>query len=669
MMRRLFVLVLLCLLLIPAATSAQSLDPRVQAAISDLSQRLGLALTIDDFATWSYAENRYPDTSLGCAAAAGAVAPGSFLAFQVTLVYEGTTFDYRVASDLSRVFPCDANLLAGNPPILVTASPIPLPAGQATFTPVPQPTNPAQSCPSSFVGYLTPRLRVGGQGQIEIGGTPNRLRDNPSSAATQIGTVSGGQVMSVIGGPACADGIVWWQVAVGSQVGWTAEGLAPDQYFISPIGEAAPTPVIPPTAGGVPTLAVVRDDLTIELYSYDALNASLVPDRTIDVIPAQSSSTLSDLQFSPTGLSLMFQQRERTELGGFTSNGFEYMLDRGFQLVQAPQVHSLLPMTFSEDGRAVVYATIDTTNPFPVVRDEGGNVEYVNLAVYERALGLAQDGPINPAVLLGRITLNGSCGGDNFYPGGETWFDEVGPGGSTYLFALTDYGLLHSGDCNGRSIRLTDLTSGTTIEVGTGLSQAALSPDGQRVAGVISPTDPNNPGALKIVDLNTLETIVIELADIPQRLAWATDGSGLLYYSTRLFAPPIDITGLPNMPYLGSTTDLVAHITSIYAIDPDTLETQVLLDGGYFWDIGRLLPAPDGNLFFSTIPNGDAWVDALRNGTAATGDGSFEAWVRDYFPVSLWVTNPFLGDPTEATLLGENMANAALNPAGFGAAG
>ncbi|MBW4437703.1 MAG: SH3 domain-containing protein [Pleurocapsa minor GSE-CHR-MK-17-07R] len=666
MMRRFFVLVLLCLLLIPAATSAQSLDPRVQAAVSDLSQRLGLALTIDDFATWSYAENRYPDTSLGCAAAAGAVAPGSFLAFQVTLVYEGTTFDYRVASDLSRVFPCDANLLAGNPPILVTASPIPLPAGQATFTPVPQPTNPAQSCPSGFVGFLTPRLRVGGQGQIEIGGTPNRLRNNPSSTATQVGTISGGQVMSVIGGPACADGIVWWQVAVGSQVGWTAEGLAPDQYFISPIGEAAPTPVIPPTAGGVPTLAVVRDATTIELYSYDALSRSLALVRTVDVIPVQGDSRLADLQFSPTGVSLLFRQDEQTPQGGYTSNGFEYMLDRGFQLIQAPQVNNALSVTFSEDGGDIVYATLDTQNPIVTAEDDTARQ---NLIVYERALGLALDGPINPARDLGRITVGISCGGGFPYPGDIVWFNEVGYNGRAFRIALTDYGLLHTGDCAGTTTRLTDLTSGTSIEIGTNLSQAALSPDGQRVAGVVSATEPNNPDRLQIVDLETLESIIIEPADTPQRIAWATDGSGLLYYSTRLFAEPIDITGVPNTPYLGSTTDLVAHITSIYAIDPDTLETQVLLDGGYFWDIGRLLPAPDGNLFFSTIPNGDAWVEALRDGTAATGDGSFEAWVRDYFPVSLWVTNPFLDSPTDVTLLGENMANAALNLASFGAAG
>jgi hypothetical protein len=658
-MKRLVILALLAVLFSGALSAQTQVDPRVGAAVADLSQRLGIALTIDDFTTWSFAENRYPDSSLGCAAAGGAAAPGSFLAFQVTLVYQGTTFDYRVASDLSRVFPCDAALLAGNPPVLLTASPMPLPAGQATFTPVPQPTNPASTCPSGFAGFLTPRLQVGGQGMIETGGTPNRLRSSPSSTAPQIGTISGGQTFSIIGGPACADGIVWWQVAVGSQVGWTAEGLLPDDYFISPIGGPAPTPVIPAPQTSdtdLAALAAIRDSSTIELFSFDPAEGGLV---SVDTITVQTSDTamLSDLRFAPAGTSIVYTQTDGVPgMGMIVANGFEYLLDRDFPLLVAPDPYTALTITFSPDGNAIVYATLDAQNPSLPSSDP--NTALANLIVYERALGLALDGPMNPARLLGRLPFGIGCGGGSPYPGDTAYNREIGYGGRSYRLEVTSYGLLYTANCAGTTTLLADPEAGTSVEVGDGLSQAALSPDGERVAGV------SEGGRLQIVTLETLDSVLEDTEDVPSRVAWATDGSGRLYYSTRIVAEPIPVGENQALGSMGFNDGVRAYDTAIYVLDPETGATELIYEG-YHYDIGRLLPAPDGTLFFSAIPNGDAWVEAISDGSADIGEDSFDVWLREYFAVELYA----LGEDGEAVLLGENLNGAALNIAAYGAAG
>jgi hypothetical protein len=87
-------------------------------------------------------------------------------------------------------------------------------------------------CPQ---GYLPPRLQVGEVARVTLGGSPNRVRELPSTSATFLGQLNPGTPIEVLEGPACAEGIVWWRVQSGTLVGWTAEGLFPDNYFLEPI--------------------------------------------------------------------------------------------------------------------------------------------------------------------------------------------------------------------------------------------------------------------------------------------------------------------------------------------------------------------------------------------------------------------------------------------------
>jgi hypothetical protein len=84
------------------------------------------------------------------------------------------------------------------------------------------------------------RLKVGEQARVtgKPGDPPNRVRDNPSLSATQIGSLEPGTMVEILEGPVCADGLVWWKVSEdewygGGVAGWTAEGDG-KEYWLEP---------------------------------------------------------------------------------------------------------------------------------------------------------------------------------------------------------------------------------------------------------------------------------------------------------------------------------------------------------------------------------------------------------------------------------------------------
>jgi uncharacterized protein YraI len=77
-----------------------------------------------------------------------------------------------------------------------------------------------------------PNLTVGGQGRVTPG-LPNKVRGQPGTAAAQVGSIPGEGVFSVIGGPVCADGYLWWQISYNGLTGWTANGSG-SEYWVEP---------------------------------------------------------------------------------------------------------------------------------------------------------------------------------------------------------------------------------------------------------------------------------------------------------------------------------------------------------------------------------------------------------------------------------------------------
>jgi hypothetical protein len=80
------------------------------------------------------------------------------------------------------------------------------------------------------------RLTAGGQASVsEDSILPNRVRSEPSAAASITALLYPGTVVKVLEGPNCAEGLVFWKVVselIPGGVGWTAEGDGTEYYWV-----------------------------------------------------------------------------------------------------------------------------------------------------------------------------------------------------------------------------------------------------------------------------------------------------------------------------------------------------------------------------------------------------------------------------------------------------
>lgn len=86
-------------------------------------------------------------------------------------------------------------------------------------------------------GALPTRLSAGMEARVVPNPLPNVVRDKPGtddSTSTILGNIAGGEVFTVLDGPRCAEGMVWWEVDYQGLVGWTAEGQG-DIYWLEPL--------------------------------------------------------------------------------------------------------------------------------------------------------------------------------------------------------------------------------------------------------------------------------------------------------------------------------------------------------------------------------------------------------------------------------------------------
>jgi tetratricopeptide (TPR) repeat protein len=90
---------------------------------------------------------------------------------------------------------------------------------------------------ADFSSYLAPRLQSGQAARILTNAL--NLRPAPTTQQARIIQLSPATTVQVIDGPACNQGFVWWQIALGDQIGWIAEGTneEPATYWTEPRGD------------------------------------------------------------------------------------------------------------------------------------------------------------------------------------------------------------------------------------------------------------------------------------------------------------------------------------------------------------------------------------------------------------------------------------------------
>ncbi len=202
-------------------------DPRTDGRVAEFNQVIIATARTYDIPLWDYYSvmDSLPSDGLAPDGVHPSIPPsGSSVIFDATGLQYGYTVRNLTALQVLYTL-WQQVLYDGDSAPPATSDPVIVDPGE--------PVDPGQPVDSGdCTGTLPARLTVGGQGRVTPG-LPNKMRLEPSLASAQIGNIPGEGVFSVIGGPHCADGFLWWKVTYGSTTGWTANGDGTD-YWVEP---------------------------------------------------------------------------------------------------------------------------------------------------------------------------------------------------------------------------------------------------------------------------------------------------------------------------------------------------------------------------------------------------------------------------------------------------
>lgn len=118
---------------------AQTAPDAINDALADLSTRAGTTVTLDNLSDWEWAQQTYPDTSLGCPEPEQTYNQVATNAYRFLLTYNGVTYDYRVSADRNTLILCTTPTTTATPAQTPTVGPTNTPAQVLTpiITPVP----------------------------------------------------------------------------------------------------------------------------------------------------------------------------------------------------------------------------------------------------------------------------------------------------------------------------------------------------------------------------------------------------------------------------------------------------------------------------------------------------------------------------------------------------
>lgn len=277
MNKRLFYMALLLgMILLPTlAVKAQAPPDSINAALNDLTNRLGKTVTFADLDSWSFSGEIFPDTSLGCPKSGQVYSQVQTSGAQFILAYENVTYDYRVSADRTIVVLCGST---------------------GTVPPCPPPDDAA--------AYLPPRLLVGTQGRVVATGIPNNIRQQAGSSSQLLGEIPPGATFNIIGGPSCStlDKIVWWRVDYNGISGWTAEGKD-QEYWVEPLNltgtvvplPATPQAITPANAAQVSLLADLQNPSGVAVLSPNGQLLAVIVTGGVQIIQVDTISVLTTL--------------------------------------------------------------------------------------------------------------------------------------------------------------------------------------------------------------------------------------------------------------------------------------------------------------------------------------------------------------------------------------
>lgn len=220
-MRSLLTLAGLALIILASSmfSLGQGAPAQIDAALLDLSARLGQSVGIGNLSKWRWEQVNFPDSALGCPTLNGS--GGQVLGYRFELSYNGVTHDYRVSADSALLVYCGVMDPA---------------AAEAAAAAADVYSNRLCAEDASGGPYMRSRIIYGVEAEV-ISGYLN-LRAQPSTDGPALLQAPAGLPLEVASGPDCVDGYVWWLVNVGGQMGYLAEA-GDGAYFVAPTSPAA----------------------------------------------------------------------------------------------------------------------------------------------------------------------------------------------------------------------------------------------------------------------------------------------------------------------------------------------------------------------------------------------------------------------------------------------
>jgi hypothetical protein len=349
-----------------------------------------------------------------------------------------------------------------------------------------------------------------------------------------------------------------------------------------------------------------------------------------------------DLAWSPDGARLAYRSTE----GALSILNIDD--DSITRIIEYPLDE--LPFTFTMDSDRILFGVDGGA-------DGSMGASYLDIIAADVETGL----PTGDGVCcIARSTGYGA----NFYffpPTARVAGEELGSHISGWRFLEdTPFGILHS------SLEGLQLGGETLLRT----SFAALSPDRTRIVAGNIEVDGNrisDVGGIVIFELASKEYTAFETDSYPSLLGWG--GNDVIFYTStesirdlyddlsdeekqrfkNQIESDLDTNMPPYLPY---------NQVYIHQLNLSDGSERVIYQADAF-TVGRLLPAPDGGeIYFTTIPNMDDWLEDVVSGEVSCN--AYEC-IRPFFPPSLYRLNLVSG---QIDLIGVGLYRATVN---FGA--
>ncbi|MDE2638016.1 MAG: hypothetical protein OXI30_16750 [Chloroflexota bacterium] len=316
----------LILLFCAAVSLAQGAPGQIDAALLDLSARLGYSVGIGNLSNWRWEQTNFPNDALGCPSAPGA-GSGAILGYKFQLTHNAVTYDYRVSNDSALVVYCG----------LVDAA-----SAAAAAEPESQYSN--RLCGETATGGPYMRSRINAGITVEILGSYLNLRGQPSIKAAALLQIPAGWTVDITAGPECVDGYVWWLALVNGQTGYIAEA-GDGSYHVAP---ESPPPL--------PSREVLNASLVPFLREFGRVSGNFQPihDWSSDSrflitagAPGSDGVWVYDLRH-PVLAPQIVELEEGISALAFRPNHNQFALGSDTGVLRLWQIHAGDPLTFSE---------------------------------------------------------------------------------------------------------------------------------------------------------------------------------------------------------------------------------------------------------------------------------------------------------------------------------